>query len=169
MQEKQWYVVQTKVGHEDKVKAGIISRAELAGIAEKVSRVLSPGNNNIRKNPSNRKIFPGYLLIEMVMDNQTYGFVRNSPGVKGFVGDIANPVPLSQPEVDRILGQIDPQKLPAIELETGDQVVVVAGAFKNFVGVVDGVYPEKKKLKVIISMFGRDTPIEAEFGQVQKA
>jgi len=174
--EKRWYIVHTYTGHEDKVKAYLEKLISHGEMKDKVSNILIPTEEivEIRKNKkkiSKRKFFPGYVLIEMLVDNETYWAVRNIPGVTGFLGGV-KPVPLRQEEVDSIVvltqqeAQAKPK--PAVMFEKEDNVRVIEGPFENFVGVVEDVNEEKGKLKVMVTIFGRATPVELDFLQVEK-
>jgi len=174
--EKKWYIVHTYTGHEDKVKAYLEKMISLGEMKEKISNILIPTEEivEIRKNKkriSKRKFFPGYVLIEMVIDNETYWAVRNIPGVTGFLGGV-KPVPVRQEELDSIVtltqqeAQAKPK--PAVMFEKDESVRVIEGPFENFVGVVEDVNEEKGKLRVMVTIFGRATPVELDFLQVEK-
>jgi len=174
--EKKWYIIHAYTGHEDKVKAYLEKMIISGEMKDKISNILIPTEEivEIRKNKkriSKRKFFPGYVLIEMVIDNETYWAVRNIPGVTGFLGGV-KPVPLRQEELDSIIvltqqeAQAKPK--PAVMFEKDESVRVIEGPFENFVGVVEDVNEEKGKLKVMVTIFGRATPVELDFLQVEK-
>jgi len=174
--EKKWYIVHAYTGHEDKVRAYLEKLISSGEMKDKISNILIPTEEivEIRKNKkkiSKRKFFPGYVIIEMVIDNETYWAVRNIPGVTGFLGGV-KPVPLRPEELDNIVtltqreAQAKPK--PAVMFEKDESVRVIEGPFENFVGVVENVNEEKGKLKVMVTIFGRATPVELDFLQVEK-
>lgn len=176
MIEKKWYIVHAYTGHEDKVRAYLEKLISSGEMKDKISNILIPTEEivEIRKNKkkiSKRKFFPGYVIIEMVIDNETYWAVRNIPGVTGFLGGV-KPVPLRPEELDNIVtltqreAQAKPK--PAVMFEKDESVRVIEGPFENFVGVVEDVNEEKSKLKVMVTIFGRATPVELDFLQVEK-
>lgn len=174
--DKKWYVVHTQTGSEDKVKRGLESRIADTGLQEFFSQILIPTEqiSEVRsgqKKISKRKFFPGYILIEMVLNEKTWLIVKTSPGVTGFIGSGSIPTALSSQEVENILkrtheAQVKPS--PKISFEIGETVRVVDGPFMNFNGVIEEVYSDKQKIKVGISIFGRATPVDLEFWQVEK-
>jgi len=173
---KNWYVVHTQTGIEEKVKASLEKKVQSEGLRDLISSVIIPTEqvSEVRagkKKITQRKFFPGYLLIEMDFSEQTYLFVKNSPGVTGFIGLGRKPVPLPQEEVDNILKRTKEtaaKPSPKIVFEKGEQVRVNEGPFLNFNGTIEEVYPEKGKVKVGVSIFGRSTPVELEYWQVEK-
>jgi transcriptional antiterminator NusG len=173
---KHWYVVHTQTGSEDKVKSLLEHRIASQGMSETISRIIIPTEQvsevrSGKKRISQRKFFPGYLLVEMDLNEQTYLFIKTVPGVSGFIGLGKKPMPLPQSEVDSILKRTqDTQAKPSpkVIFEKGEQVRVNEGPFVNFNGTIDEVHPEKGKLKVNISIFGRSTPVELEYWQVEK-
>lgn len=173
---KQWYVVHTQTGFEDKVKSLLENRIAAQGFQEAICRIIIPTEqvSEIRsgkKRISQRKFFPGYLLIEMDLSEETYLFIKTTPGVSGFIGLGKKPMPLPQLEVDNILKRTQETQArpsPKIVFEKGEQVRVNEGPFVNFSGTIDEVHPDKGKLKVNISIFGRATPVELEYWQVEK-
>ena len=176
MTEKKWYIVHTYTGHEDKVRAYMEKLISSGEIRDKISNILIPTEEivEIRKNKkriSKRKFFPGYVLLEMVIDNETYWGVRNIPGVTGFLGGV-KPIPLQPEELENIVAltqrQAQAKPKPAIMFEKDESVRVIEGPFENFVGVVEDVNEEKGKLKVMVTIFGRATPVELDFLQVEK-
>ncbi len=172
--EKNWYVVHTYSGHEKKAKKNLEKRVASTGMEEKITKILVPTERKIKKKNGKEKevdetLFPGYVLIEMEMNDDTWYVVRNTPGVAGFVSSGTKPLPVQPDEVDRILQGMGlrEKKVYETDFEKGDKVTVVDGPFEDFLGEVQEVYPQKGKVKVIVSMFGRDTPVELEFSQVQ--
>lgn len=171
-----WYAIHTYSGHENKVRSNLERAIAGSGRSERFGRVLVPTQvvtemKQGKKTQTTRKFFPSYLLIEMELDDETWHIVRDCPGVSGFVGaDASKPVALRQGEVDRILGQVEGAKektIPEIPFHAGEHVKVVDGPFSDFTGVVEEVNPERGKLKVMVSIFGRATPVELDFLQVQ--
>lgn len=173
---KNWYVVHTQTGLEDKVKNAMENRITAEGMQELVSKVIIPTEQvsevrSGKKKISKRKFFPGYLLVEMELNEKSYIFVKAVPGVTGFIGLGKKPMPLPQSEVDNILKRTqDTQAKPSpkIVFEKGEQVRVTEGPFVNFNGSIEEVHPEKGKIKVSVSIFGRSTPVELEYWQVEK-
>ncbi|MCX5706917.1 MAG: transcription termination/antitermination protein NusG [Candidatus Omnitrophica bacterium] len=173
---KNWYVVHTQTGLEDKVKTSLENKVASNNMQELISSVIIPTEQisevrSGKKKISQRKFFPGYLLVEMELNEQTYLFVKNSPGITGFIGLGRKPMPLPQSEVDNILKktkdtQVKPS--PKVVFEKGEQVRVTEGPFQNFNGTIDEVHPEKGKIKVSVSIFGRSTPVELEYWQVER-
>ncbi|MDP2923973.1 MAG: transcription termination/antitermination protein NusG [Candidatus Omnitrophota bacterium] len=173
---KNWYVVHTQTGSEEKVKTSIENKLTVENMGELISKVIIPTEqiSEIRagkKKISQRKFFPGYLLVEMELNEQTYLFIKKTPGVTGFIGLGKKPMPLAQQEVDSILKRTQETQVkpsPKIAFEKGEQVRVKEGPFVNFNGTIDAIHPEKGKLKVNVSIFGRATPVELEYWQVEK-
>ncbi len=170
---KNWYVVHTYSGYEDKVKQSIEKKAEEKGLKDKITNILIPTERVIerrgsKKKESDKKFYPGYILVEMELDDETWHLVRSTPRVTGFVGG-TKPVPLSEEEVSVIVHQL--QKGPArvrTQYVTGDEVKIVDGPFSGFVGKVDEVDMDHGRLKVTVKIFGRETPVELNFSQVEK-
>lgn len=173
---KRWYVVHTQTGSEDKVKIGLEKRISSSGLGDSIDRLLIPTEQvaeirSGKKKISERKFFPGYLLVEMELNEQTYILIKGTPGVTGFIGVGRKPLPLPETEVETILKraaetQVKPS--PKIIFQAGEQVRVTDGPFVNFNGIIEEVYPEKGKIKVCVSIFGRSTPVELEYWQVEK-
>jgi len=171
-----WYVVHTQTGSEDKVKTALEGKITSMNISNLIQKVIIPTEqvSEVRggkRKISQRKFFPGYLLVEMEYSEQTYLIVKNTPGVTGFIGLGKKPMPLPQTEVDNILKRTEETSAkpsPKVVFEKGEQVRVTEGPFVNFSGTVDEVNPEKGKLKVSVLIFGRATPVELEFWQVEK-
>lgn len=173
---KNWYVVHTQTGLEEKVKSALENKISAEGMQETISRVIIPTEqvSEIRsgkKKITQRKFFPGYLLVEMEFNDRTFMFVKSSPGVTGFIGLGRKPMPLPQSEVDNILKRTEETQVkpsPKVVFEKGEQVRVTEGPFVNFNGTVEEIHPEKGKVKVSVSIFGRSTPVELEYWQVEK-
>ena len=169
-----WYVVHTYAGYENKVKANLDTRIRSMNMEDKIFEVVIPIEDVIefkggKKQVVQKRIFPGYLMVRMYVDDDSWYVVRNTPGVTGFVGSGAKPVPLATREVEKIL-QVKPvERLkPRLEFEVGESVRVVTGPFANFTGTISDINVDQSKLKVLVNIFGRETPVELEFGQVAK-
>ena len=176
--EKLWYVVTTYVGHEANVKEKLEARTESMGMQENIYRVIIPETTEVEikdgvKKEKTKKMFPGYVFVEMVMSDEAWYAVRNTPGVTGFIGSSgkgAKPTPLLPQEIDRILVNMGMSRLDIeSELKVGDKVNVVDGPFKGMTGVVDTIDMENNRLNVLIDLFGQETPVEVELFQVSKA
>lgn len=171
---KQWYVVHTYSGYENKVKANLERRIESMNMEDKIFRILVPMEDEVeikngKKKISKKKVFPGYVLVEMIMTDDSWYVVRNTPGVTGFVGSGSKPIPLNEEEAKAIIRQMGMEEQKTkINFSLGENVKVSEGPFENFVGVIEEIYPEKGKVKVMVSMFGRETPIELDFTQIEK-
>lgn len=171
---KKWYVVHTYSGYENKVKTNLEKRVDSMGMQDKIFRVLVPVEEEIevkngKKKIVERKIFPGYVLVEMVVTDDSWYVVRNTPGVTGFVGAGTRPIPLRESEVETLLKQMGIEETKKkIDIDKGQSVKVISGPFEDFVGTVVEINQDRQKLKVLISMFGRETPIELEFNQIEK-
>jgi transcriptional antiterminator NusG len=173
---KNWYVVHTQTGSEDKVKTALENKIIAEGLQDLIGKVIIPTEQvsevrSGKKKISKRKFFPGYLLVEMELNEKTYLFVKTAPGVTGFIGLGKKPMPLPQGEVDNIIKrteQTQAKPSPKIVFEKGEQVRVTEGPFLNFNGSVEEIHPEKGKIKVSVSIFGRATPVELEYWQVEK-
>ncbi len=173
--EKNWYVVHTYSGFEEKVKLTIEEKREKKGLQDKISRILIPTERVIelragKKRESDKKFYPGYILIEMEMDDETWHLVRSTPRVTGFVGG-TKPVALSEEEIAVILQQIEKGPVPQVkaQFQKGESVRIIDGPFTNFVGSVEEVDIDHERLCVMVSIFGRQTPVELNFFQVEKA
>ncbi|NMM55365.1 transcription termination/antitermination protein NusG [Paenibacillus aquistagni] len=175
--EKRWYVVHTYSGYENKVKANLEKRVESMGMEDKIFRVLVPMEEEVvnkdgKKKTVMRKVYPGYVLVEMIQTDESWYVVRNTPGVTGFVGSTGSgskPIPLLPEEVEQILktmGMEEPR--PSVEFDLKESVRIKVGPFANFVGTVEEIVTEKQKLKVHVNMFGRETPLELDYHQVEK-
>lgn len=174
MAKKTWYAVHTYSGHENKVKTNIERRAESLGLKDKISRILVPveeetRTKNGRRTNIKRKVFPGYLLIEMELDDTTWYLVKNTIGVTGFVSSGNKPVPLQDREVANILESLsDGTRKAKPAWAKGEVVRITTGPFADFTGSIEEVNPDKEKVKVLISIFGRDAPVELEFNQIER-
>ena len=165
-----WYVVHTYSGHENKVKVNMEKMAENRGMQDLILSVVVPTEDRVeikngQRKVKTRKIFPGYVLVKMVVTSESWYLVRNTQGVTGFVGHGSEPSPLTDEEVRRM--GIEKVYID-LDIEPGDNVKVINGPFESFMGVVEEVNMDRQVLRVKISMFGRDTPVELEFGQVDK-
>ncbi len=173
---KSWYVIHTQTGWEEKVRTSLEKRIKQKAKEEFITQVLVPTErvSEVRggkKTISQRKFFPGYILVEMVLNDETWYLVKNTPGVSGFIGARSRPVPLKESEIQAILKHTEDAQekpLPKTIFEKGESVRVVDGPFVNFNGNIEDVNPMKGRLKVIISIFGRSTPVELEYWQVEK-
>ena len=173
--EKNWYVVHTYSGFEEKVKLAIEEKARLKGIEERIGRILIPSEKIVeirgkKKKESDRKFYPGYMLVEMELDDETWYLIKNTLRVTGFVGG-TKPVPIPQEEVDVIIQQLEKGPAPVVKtrFEKGENVRITDGPFTNFVGYIDDVDMDHGRLKVMVSIFGRQTPVELSFSQAEKA
>jgi len=169
-QGSRWYVVHTYSGHENKVKANIEKLVENREMQDIIFEVRVPVEEvteikNGKKKIKERKMFPSYVIIKMIMTDESWYLVRNTRGVTGFVGPGSKPVPLSDEEV-KALGVVE--RLPAIELDVNDTIKVMEGPFENFIGTVESISQEKRKIKAFVSMFGRETLIELDYNQIEK-
>ena len=173
---KKWYILHTLSGAEDKAKVNLETKLNSSNYQELIDEVVVPKEQITevklgKKKVLERKFFPGYILIHMEMNDDTWLFVRSTPGITAFIGPRRKPSPISQDEVDRILTKAEESKAkpaPKVSFEIGESIRVVEGPFINFNGAVEGIYPEKGKLKVNVSIFGRTTPVELELWQVEK-
>jgi transcriptional antiterminator NusG len=172
---KHWYVVHTYSGHENKVKTNLEKAISAKGLQERFGQILVATEDYAemrdgKRTISRRKTFPSYVMVEMDMDDETRHLVQSIPGVTRFIGSGAQATALKDGEVKRILGQMEATKakpVPTVSFRLGDQVKVVDGPFSNFTGTVDEVNQERGKVKVMVSIFGRATPVELDFLQVQ--
>jgi transcriptional antiterminator NusG len=173
---KQWYIVHTYSGFEKKVAESLKQRVQAYGIQDEVGDVLIPTEDVVemrgsKKVVTSRRFFPGYILVEMAMSDNVWHIVRNTPKVTGFVGAGSKPTPLTREEVDQILHQVTQsaeKPKPKYNFEKGDQVRINDGPFTSFSGTVDDVNLDKNTLKVMVTIFGRSTPVELDFLQVEK-
>jgi len=173
---KQWYIVHTYSGFEEKVRTALLDRIKKSGMEEYFGEVLVPTEQIVEmirgsRKTSARKFFPGYILVNLDLNDETWHLVQGTPKVTGFVGGDQGPTPLPDHEAEKIMGRMKDGALkpkPKVVFEAGDSVRVVDGPFSNFEGVVDEVFPDKGRVRVLVSIFGRSTPVELEFVQVAK-
>ncbi|MBI4810997.1 MAG: transcription termination/antitermination factor NusG [Ignavibacteriales bacterium] len=173
--QKRWYAVRTYSGHENKVKSHLETEAKLAGLDERISTVLVPSEKIFeikegKKKSKTKTFFPGYILVEAILDKTTKYLILTTPSVISFVGPKGEPAPLQAEEVKRLIGRMEERKdveVMAIPFHLGEPVKVIDGPFNNFTGIVQDVNEEKMKLKVMVSIFGRKTPVELDFNQVE--
>ncbi len=172
-----WYVVHTYSGYENKVKANLEKRVESMEMQDKIFRVMVPTEEEVenkdgQKKTVQRKVFPGYVLVEMIMTDDSWYVVRNTPGVTGFVGSSgagSKPTPLMPDEVQAILKKMGVEDaVPKIDFDINESVKVKEGPFTDFIGSIEEIDAQRQKLKVLVNMFGRETPIELDFSQVEK-
>lgn len=170
----QWYVVHCYSGYENKVKKNLEHRAESMGMLTHIHEVIVPTEEQIelrdgQRRVVERRIYPGYVLVKIILDEESWYVVRNTPGVTGFVGIGNKPTPLRQEEVDRIMRRMEAEEPVAqVKVKAGDKVRIVEGSFVDFSGTVDEVYPDKGKARVLVSFFNRDTPIEVDLLQIER-
>ena len=176
--EKEWYVVNTYSGHESKVKEKLEARTESMGMQDYIFRVIVPETTEVevkdgQKKEKKKKMFPGYVLVEMVMSDEAWYIVRNTPGVTGFIGSSgkgAKPTPLLPGEIDKTLAGMGMSRVNIeSEMAVGDKVSIIDGPFKGIMGKVDSIDLENNRLNVLIDLFGQETPVEVEVYQVSKA
>lgn len=174
---RKWYVIHTYSGYENKVKLNLERKIHSMGMEDKIFNVIVPVEEEIEKKNGKekkvqRKIFPGYVLLEMIVDERSWYIVRNTPGVTGFVGSNTKPVPLSEAEAQKILKAMGMDKQPKVvtplDVEVGDQVHINSGSFENFVATITDIDYSKKKIKGVVDMFGREASIEVNFDQIEK-
>jgi transcriptional antiterminator NusG len=172
--EKKWYVIHTYSGYENKVKANLERKVHSMGMEDEIFRVVVPMEDEVefkdgKKKIAKRKVFPGYVLVEMIVNDRSWYVVRNTPGVTGFVGSGTKPIPLTDAEVKGILKSMGIDEIkPKIDIQVSQIVRIISGAFENWSATVLELYPERSKLKVLVNMFGRETPVELDFSQVEK-
>lgn len=179
MEEKKlWYVANAYVGHEEKVKDYLESRRESMGMDNNIFRVVIPERTEVEikdgvKKEKVHKLFPGYVLIEMIMSDEAWYVVRNTPGVTGFIGSSgkgAKPIPLTDEEVKRFIGEEENKEVQInTNVEKGDSVNIIDGPFKGMFGKVESIDKENEKLNVLIDLFGQETPVEVDLVQITKA
>ena len=173
---KNWYVIHTYSGYEKKVRDNLERKVRSIGLENVIERILVPEEDEIdikdgQKRTVRRKVFPGYVFVEMEVNDRSWYVVRNTPGVTGFVGSATKPVPLEPQEVRRILSSqgIEKEARPEIDVEIGEQVRIVSGPFENFYATITEVNREKGTLKGLIDMFGRETSVEVDYSQIEKS
>ena len=173
--DKHWYVIHTYSGYENKVKTDLEKRIESMNMEDKIFRIMVPTDDVVEKKNNKekinkRKVFPGYVLVEMIMTDDSWYVVRNTTGVTGFVGTGAKPVPLYESEVKALLKQMGLEEIKkSVDCECGDEVEILDESFKWHIGKVHAIDSEKSKIVVMVSLFGgRETPIELEFDQVRR-
>ncbi len=172
--QKDWYVIHTYAGYENKVKKNLESRIISMDMEDKIFDIIIPVEDVVeikgrKKTITQKRVFPGYIIVQMVLNDDSWFVVRNTPGVTGFVGAGAKPTPLSENEVERILKKVGFEKpKPKTEFDVGQNVRVTKGPFVDFSGSISEIDIDKGKLKVYISIFGRETPVELAFDQVAK-
>ncbi|MGC8779587.1 MAG: transcription termination/antitermination protein NusG [Anaerolineae bacterium] len=170
----QWYVVHCYSGYENKVKKNLEHRIESMGMTNRIYEVIVPTEEQIelrdgQRRVVERRIYPGYVLVQMILDEESWYVVRNTPGVTGFVGIGNKPTPLRQDEVDRIMRRMEAEEPVAeVKVKAGDKVRIIEGSFTDFHGTVDEVYADKGKARVLVSFFNRETPIEVDLLQIEK-
>lgn len=170
-----WYVIHTYSGYENKVLQTLEQKVKSMGLENVINRILIPMEDKIdvkdgKKRTVKRKVFPGYVLIEMEVNDRSWYVVRNTPGVTGFVGSATKPIPLEPKEVERILGKQEVESEPKthISVEVGEEVRITEGPFENCIAVVTEVNEEKGTVKGLVNMFGRETPVEVDYSQIEK-
>ena len=176
--EKNWYVVHTYSGYENRVKANLEKRVETMGMQDKIFRVIVAEHEEIdvkedgKKKAVMRKVFPGYVLVELIMTDDAWYVVRNTPGVTGFIGSSgkgAKPFPVAQEEIDNVLRRLGRQDLNVqVDFEVGDTVQITNGAFENSEGTIESMDDEKKEATVLLILFGRETPTEIPYMNLKK-
>ena len=173
--EKRWYVIHTYSGYENKVKANLERKVHSLGMENEVFNIVIPMENEIevkdgKKRSVQRKVFPGYVLVEMIVNDRSWYAVRNTPGVTGFVGSGTKPIPLTDEEVKQIMRSMGVEESrPKIDLQLQQIVRLKSGPFPGCLGSVSEINEERGKLKVLVDMFGRETPVEVDFTQVEEA
>lgn len=171
-----WYILHTYSGFENKVKQSLRQRADAYGMSEKIGEILVPSEDVVelrdgKKITTRKKLFPGYVMVQMEMSDEAWHVVRSTPKVTGFLGGAQKPLPMTQEEVDRILNTVhitQEKPKPKVVYKVGETVKITEGPFSNFTGVVEEVNEDRSTLKVMVSIFGRATPVELEFHQVKR-
>jgi transcriptional antiterminator NusG len=171
---RNWFVIHSYSGYENKVRKNLEHRIESLAMQDKIFEVVVPTEEEIelkdgQRRTVERRIFPGYILVDMIMDEDSWYVVRNTPGVTGFVGSIRKPTPLRKRDVDRILKRMRAETPKVkVSFRHGQKVRICDGPFEDFVGAVDEIYADKGKVRILVSFFGRETPVELDFLQVEK-
>ena len=172
--QKRWYIVHTYSGYENKVKVNLEKRIEYMNMGDKIFRVEVPQKTVVqvksgKKQEKEEKIFPGYVLVEMIMDEDSWYVVRHTSGVSKFVGSVKKPIPVKESEIKRILHRTSSQvEKVELDVKAGDKVRIIAGPFADFDADIIEVYPDKSKIRANVSIFGRETPVELEYNQINK-
>ena len=175
MEEKRWYVIHTYSGYENKVSANLERKVHSLGMENEIFRIVIPMENEVeikdgKKRSVQRKVFPGYVLVEMIVNDRSWYAVRNTPGVTGFVGSGSKPIPLTDDEVRQIMRSMGVEEgRPKIDFQLHQLVRLKTGPFADCLGKVSEINEERGKLKVLVDMFGRETPVEIDFTQVEEA
>ena len=175
MEEKRWYVIHTYSGYENKVSANLERKVHSLGMENEIFRIVIPMENEVeikdgKKRSVQRKVFPGYVLVEMIVNDRSWYAVRNTPGVTGFVGSGSKPIPLTDDEVRQIMRSMGVEESrPKIDFQLHQLVRLKTGPFADCLGKVSEINEERGKLKVLVDMFGRETPAEVDFTQVEEA
>ena len=172
--QKRWYIVHTYSGYENKVKVSLEKRVEYMNMGDKIFRVEVPQKTVVqmksgKKQEKEEKVFPGYVLVEMIMDEDSWYVVRHTSGVTKFVGSVKKPIPVKESEIKRILHRTNSQvEKVELDVKAGDKVRIISGPFADFDADIIEVYPDKSKLRANVSIFGRETPVELEYNQINK-
>ena len=171
---KRWYIVHTYSGYENKVKVNLEKRIEYMNMGDKIFRIEVPQKTVVqmkggKKQEKEEKVFPGYVLVEMIMDEDSWYVVRHTSGVTKFVGSVKKPIPVKESEIKRILHRTSSQvEKVELDVKVGDKVRIISGPFADFDADIIEVYPDKSKLRANVSIFGRETPVELEYKQINK-
>ncbi len=172
--QKRWYIVHTYSGYENKVKVNLEKRIEYMNMGDKIFRIEVPQKTVVqmkagKKQEKEEKVFPGYVLVEMIMDEDSWYVVRHTSGVTKFVGSVKKPIPVKESEIKRILHRTSSQvEKVELDVKVGDKVRIISGPFADFDADIIEVYPDKSKLRANVSIFGRETPVELEYKQINK-
>jgi transcriptional antiterminator NusG len=170
----QWYVIHSYSGYENKVQKNLFHRIESMGMQDMIFQVVVPTEEEVElkdghRRTVERRVFPGYILVEMILDDDSWYVVRNTPGVTGFVGSGNKPIPLRQEEVDKILKRMEAEAPKVkVSFKVGDRVRIVEGPFEDFMGTVDDLDLDKTRVRVLVNFFGRETPLDLDFLQVER-
>jgi len=171
----EWFVVHTYSGYENKIKVDLAKRVESMNMQDKIFHVIIPEEQEVefkggKKKITTKRVFPGYVIVNMIMDDESWYVVHHTPGVTGFVGSGTKPIPLQDEEITKILRRMGlvEQKPRIIDIEVGENIRVKNGPFENFEGTVKELLPDRGKIRVSISMFGRETPVELDYEQIDK-
>ncbi len=171
----EWYVVHTYSGYENKIKVDLAKRVESMNMQDKIFHVIIPEEQEVefkggKKKVTTKRVFPGYVIVNMILDDESWYVVHHTPGVTGFVGSGTKPIPLQEEEITKILRRMGlvEQKPRIIDIEVGENIRVKNGPFENFEGTVKELLPDRGKVRVSISMFGRETPVELDYEQIDK-